>query len=521
MSKIREKTTATLLIAIFILSIFAVLMPVSAAEPTTYYVATTGNNDVNDGSEGFPWLTIQYAINNVDIGDIIIVHSGTYAEDLVIDESIELMAALGDTVTIKGVIKTEIALFPLAEANIEILADDVKIHGFTIESPDVLTDEYSSGMVLTGTNIEIYDNYFVSIGGGSCIVIQAYSSNVMPLSDISGLNIHHNEFSGTPTEGYDGVYVNPTLVGTDYVTISDNDFIGIIHQSIITERSYTKILDNTMISDQVNTIYGNGIGVYQFGGGTQSDVLVSGNLIKGSGPGLGFNRGIFTGVGTQTQTNIVITGNTVEGNNYGVLVRNTPLEVTVNYNDILNNVMNVENTASGTLDATHNWWGTADPVQIEAKISGLVTYDPWLSDEYGEGGPVSMDPLGLSGTARFPTVSLTIDGTGDFPDVITGIPTPAMDILVTNTGEITVDITTMVIEDIKFYTDYLRIAFIDGGASVLPAGMLIEGLYGTGYETSGGDFTYLWLSLEVPLGYEIGIYTGTLFFIAEAVTEIS
>ncbi len=55
--------------------------PAPSLTPTlggqTYYVATTGNNS-NNGSAAAPWLTLQYAVDNVAPGDTILVQSGTY-----------------------------------------------------------------------------------------------------------------------------------------------------------------------------------------------------------------------------------------------------------------------------------------------------------------------------------------------------------------------------------------------------------------------------------------------------------
>jgi len=57
---------------------FAVLPTASAA--STYYVDPSGSDTTGDGSSGNPWLTIQYAINQVLDSDTINVAAGTYTE---------------------------------------------------------------------------------------------------------------------------------------------------------------------------------------------------------------------------------------------------------------------------------------------------------------------------------------------------------------------------------------------------------------------------------------------------------
>src|SRR5438552_3485960 len=64
-----------------LLSLFAAgasLCLCDAARANTFYVATSGNN-ANPGSQSLPWLTLQYAVDNVNPGDTILVATGTYA----------------------------------------------------------------------------------------------------------------------------------------------------------------------------------------------------------------------------------------------------------------------------------------------------------------------------------------------------------------------------------------------------------------------------------------------------------
>ena len=66
--------TITLLIGLLLLN-------TSSLFSADYYVSPTGNNG-NSGSQASPWLTIQYAVDNVAAGDNIYVRSGTYTEQI-------------------------------------------------------------------------------------------------------------------------------------------------------------------------------------------------------------------------------------------------------------------------------------------------------------------------------------------------------------------------------------------------------------------------------------------------------
>lgn len=59
---------------------FLFLLIASVAKADTYYMATTGSNG-NAGTEGAPWLTLQYSISQMSGGDILIIEDGTYTGD--------------------------------------------------------------------------------------------------------------------------------------------------------------------------------------------------------------------------------------------------------------------------------------------------------------------------------------------------------------------------------------------------------------------------------------------------------
>ncbi|MCK4658172.1 MAG: right-handed parallel beta-helix repeat-containing protein, partial [Phycisphaerae bacterium] len=320
------------------------------------------------GSSPMTWVvddSIQDAIDNASAGDTITVTSGTYVGDILIPAGKDNLEIVAGGTTIKGVAVEPQTNWPLANPNIEILSDGVKLHGFDIESPDVPEDYYSSGIVLSGENIEIYDNNFISIGygvdantGGFCVVIQTYRDDVLGYnSDIDGLHIHDNTFTGTPAGLYDAVFINhqgETVV--DYVTIEDNTYSGKAYRCAFTERSMVKILDNTMATS-ASADAGQGIVVLDFDQRAQDDVQVTNNSVDG------FPRGVVIGYsgGVQTLTNISVTGNTITNSGTaGVQVRSSANSVALNTNNISGNTLGVENLDSAnTLDATNNWWGDA------------------------------------------------------------------------------------------------------------------------------------------------------------------
>ncbi len=77
------------------------------AKAVEYHVAVSGS-DSNPGSLSKPWLTLQHAANSVTPGDTVIVHSGTYREEVVFkysgtqDAPIAFSAAPEETAAVEG-----------------------------------------------------------------------------------------------------------------------------------------------------------------------------------------------------------------------------------------------------------------------------------------------------------------------------------------------------------------------------------------------------------------------------------
>jgi len=279
------------------------------------------------------WYTndsIQEAVDAASAGDTVNVMAGMYVEDLVIPagkDGLELKGNGCNVTTIKGVATS--AGTPVYNIRFDEFdgVSGVKIHGFTIESPDVPTNHFASGMVLNGQDIEIYDNCFVSKGAASavdnyCVAIQTWRWSAAPDSDLTGLKIYDNTFS---SEGdlwvYQGVFVNRD--GEDFgdVTVSGNNFSGNVHMGIAYEGNNAVISDNEMTS----TYEGVGIAIMDWAELEQNDVDVDGNELQG------FNYGVLVGRGAQVMTNITVANNVFSDNRYQVRDRVD----TLNMEDVL------------------------------------------------------------------------------------------------------------------------------------------------------------------------------------------
>lgn len=365
--------------------------------------------------------TITAAIAAASANYILVAHSAVYEEDLLINkEGLTLMSVSGkDATTIKGVSLSQWGVSTLP--NIDIRADGVKLHGFTIQGPEPSGTLFAAGMIIGAQDVEIYNNAF-EVNSASDTVnfddlsqgIVAYHKNAIPGVDVSGLNIHDNTFThrGTGTIGYEGIYINRDA-GTGTVTIADNEFTGKVLRAITTERSNTVISDNTIITDLAPGLPGGYMGILvRYASEGQDAVSVVDNTVKGSAAGKGFIHGIRIGTAGQTLTNINVTGNTVQDNETGILVSSSAGGVVVNYNNIDSNTeLGLENTDGGTLNALYNWWGhaigpnhdTRNPGGQLNAVTGNVDFSPWLykpQEQFAQDAPCLAGSVVLDNEAK-------------------------------------------------------------------------------------------------------------------------
>lgn len=255
----RLLTSALLLAALFLASSSIQSM----AAGTTWYVDDDACPGLGTGTVGDPFCYIHDAIISAASGDTVDVAAGTYTEDLVIPEALtglDLVGAGSGATTIKGSANVLATSAPAVVPNIEVLADDVTIHGFKFQGPDPSSGFYSSGMVVGGANVEVYFNSFevpnainlADVSRG----LQTYSASDNPTAgqEVDGLNIHHNDFTdfGAGTFGFEGIYINtdtgdPTPGGL--VTITQNIISGDVLRGITSERSNISINNISLSSD--------------------------------------------------------------------------------------------------------------------------------------------------------------------------------------------------------------------------------------------------------------------------------
>ena len=184
--------------------------------------------------------------------------------------------------------------------------------------------------------------------------------------------------AGMPT-GSDGIFIgnafNSTIQG-NYIT--DTGWAGII----LTGASQGDEGYNMVYNNYVSHIPHEGI---QVAYGTH-DAIVH-NVVTFAGEAASVSgRDAAIAVFNPNQNNLTIYGNVLENSFEGVgfdqsgtgfSSNHIGTDISIHFNDLLHNSVDVYNGATGTLDAKLNYWGSPFG-PTTGMISGNVTYSPWL-----------------------------------------------------------------------------------------------------------------------------------------------
>jgi hypothetical protein len=193
--------------------------------------------------------TIRAAVNNATAGDTILVKSGVYYENVLVNKSLMLMGEDSQTTIVigtGGVGRGQSTVFTLA-------ADHVEIRGFTIESLNYSTSSYCA------TGISVEGDGCTITGNNICNTYYGIFCSVQSLTTISGNNITGNFKDGV------------RFIGGSLNKISENNIVGNAKSGIAME-GYSNTISR-------NTITNNNIGI----GAGFSYSLVFGNTLTGNG----------------------------------------------------------------------------------------------------------------------------------------------------------------------------------------------------------------------------------------------
>ncbi len=405
-----KKSFFTLIATFILVFSFISIEAISVSAATTWYVDDGGSNTTGDGTLGNPWATIQHAIDDAGVlaGDTIHVAAGTYSENIIVNKSLTLT---GNTIDPSAVIINGDS--ENRGIVVTINANNVTITGFSITgSGSTPLEDCAVGLgAVSGCNI---DNNIISNNDGIGIALQMSNGNYIQNNTLDSNNIAGIGLLGSSNNNI----LNNTSINTiEYIDGSNHLGYGIVLAAIDTNSdNCPEFTSNENVIDG-NTCTGNEVdGIYlddRCNDNTITNNVISGNAKNGiycwksSGNTITDNaitNNYLNGIQLMASQDNNITGNSITGSENGILIRSgnsfdgsswshfVSTGNTINYNNITGNGMygaeykdNTDYTDDDDLliDATNNWWGSADGPGGEGSgtgnnVSANIDFDPWL-----------------------------------------------------------------------------------------------------------------------------------------------
>lgn len=434
------------------------------------YVSTAGSDTLNDCSLiASPCKTIGYALTQVASGgNVHVITAGIYTENLVITQPVNLIGpnANVDPNTVDSR-SAEAIINGGSGTTIIPAADGITINGFTISSTDSGFPIYTETNTTSNLNI----SYDIVGSGVRAITVDGNGDNVTISHDqlngsgygllIDGnhnnLKVNNNVINGPDTDyamfmnvsdGVNGYNVNGFELKDNHIydtvnigaNVSNADVSGntfdaqptsgldaqmALHNSTVT--------GNTFVGGSANAcfqLFGS-----QYGIVPSDTVTISGNnTFNDCGANTSpWNFGFQLSQGVN---NITFSGNTLT-NAYDAISTRTASGWTLNSNIHINSNsitgtrdLGVNNTVTGTLDATLNYWGGGVPA-----VSGGVNTTPYFTNA---AMTTRSDAMVLPDSGGNATANNTT------PQVVVTNPTQPVTVTVTNgTTDATIDFSAL------------------------------------------------------------------------------
>jgi hypothetical protein len=353
--------------------------------------------------------TIQAAINagTTLSGYAIDVDAGTYTEALLINKSLTILGP-NAAVSPNGGSRVAEAIIDLTGGSrIKIATNDITLKGFKIVNLNQ-QGAIISGGGLSGTtaaaNVTIEKNLFDNLTGNAIYTSGSISN--WTITDNKIQNVSSYTTGGTYGSGM-GFWLGASNLTITNNTISNVAWEGIQFVCYVTSASNILVKNNT-----ITNILHSGMNIAS----NLNNVDVIDNAITNANTTTTANEGGIIIQGLGTVVDAVISGNTISGSYNGIYVLTgfdlTGKDLVVNNNDLSGNAnKSINNAATGTLNATCNWYGTVNLAALAATVQGPVTYQPVLNSGTDTDPAIGFQPA--PGTCQYicPLITVAMTGT--------------------------------------------------------------------------------------------------------------
>jgi parallel beta-helix repeat protein len=320
--------------------------------------------------------TISAAIQNAAPGDTILVQSGTYYENPVVNKTLTIEGENSATTIVIGVGSPNATgkTFTVSPSVFTVTANNVKISGLTVTSPAYsLSIKYPNGFVIEGNNCVITDNNILNTFTG------------VFFSGQSGIVVDQNNITGSRENGI-------MTFGGFNDTISNNNIVSSVAKDGVAIEGYSYNITGNYIS---NSAYGLGLG------STYSAVFK--NTITNDGVAAIYLTG----------SDNVIAANYASDSTYGVYSVPTfglSGNNTLYHNDFVDNNKNAASTSTSNIQTWDegsqggNYWSgysTVYPKATEIGNSGVMNVPYTICANNTDDDPL-MKPVNISTAGTCP-----------------------------------------------------------------------------------------------------------------------
>lgn len=342
-------------------------------------------------------------------GDVMLVGPGTYAENVVVDRSLDIRGAnygVDPNTAMRSaesIVESASALgraFTIATGNITVSVDGFRIlRGSPLHDGNYTFAPRTTDVTFSNNLVEHANNLFTGTS-----------------TSWRDVSIHHNSFS------------NGDGTSTSSAITMESPRAASIHHNSFTNVNYAAILASNVDEVEIyeNMIDGTGYQGIQLANMIGSASVVRNVINNANNASTHSDRGAIRLYGSGFVGSIDIMNNIITGGNTGIAVRNgeniTEKSIVISQNSItdIDQGPAIYHGGIGTLSATCNWFGSASGYDVPGQIAGpaaaSVTYMPWLVDGTDD-EPMTMgfQPLPSSCTGYLARVVVFADQSSSTP----------------------------------------------------------------------------------------------------------
>lgn len=428
-------------------------------------------------ASGCDYTTIQAAVNAAASGDTVSVAAGTYSEKVTVNKglTIEGVGSGEDPASATILSGTSGNGFSLSGSySAPVFVKDIRVTGF---ANGVVAGSY---VTLDGISSSGNTNYGISVSNGASdltIMDSAFDGNKVGLklgstASASNISISGSSFDNNSGQGWYSDKNASSGSSLTNVLIVDTTFNGNGDKGFYTEKLDTATFINVEFSNSGNARASQGAGLdinLKYGdyeGISLSDVMVidSGTAATPNGSGISIsarNDGTYA-ANAATLSGLEVDGGSINGSVTGLyLGGDIQGDISISEVDLSGNGLAINNQTPVTVNADHNWWGSASP-SFATLVQGDVETAPWYAN-------ATMTALAMVITEDDPVVTLPAEGEIVIT-IIEGAEAPRVDV-----SELMGDAGVFVVED------GLTVTNSDGASVSFPAGTTVtpSELWGT------------------------------------------